>query len=279
VDAVGGERVDVELRAPPSPAGEVAGVGAAGVWGPVAEQPPRGEPSQPFAVVDDRRQQHRSGGDHHVVGHGREATRAPRHERDRSRHRCEGSHSSTTTARSPGRRSAGEQVASDVEGNRGAGDGAVVGSGWHELEQAALGQVGVAGSKFQQVIRAARRARTGERLFTGPRGGRITTAVLRDATHWDEVVTALGYEHLRRHDLRHTGLTWMADAGVPCTSFARSRDTGRSPRHSGTCIRTDSRSPKQPLSCRYTSAGPKQVPNGTRCRSWTRSCPGKTKAR
>ena len=52
------------------------------------------------------------------------------------------------------------------------------------------------------------------RLFTGPRGGRITTAVLRDATHWDEVVTALGYEHLRRHDLRHTGLTWMADAGV-----------------------------------------------------------------
>ncbi|MEV0143939.1 MULTISPECIES: site-specific integrase [unclassified Nonomuraea] len=53
------------------------------------------------------------------------------------------------------------------------------------------------------------------RLFTGPRGGRITTAVLRDATHWDEVVAKLGYEHLRRHDLRHTGLTWMADAGVP----------------------------------------------------------------
>jgi integrase len=41
------------------------------------------------------------------------------------------------------------------------------------------------------------------------------TAVLRDATHWDEVVTQLGYEHLRRHDLRHTGLAWMADAGVP----------------------------------------------------------------
>jgi len=53
------------------------------------------------------------------------------------------------------------------------------------------------------------------RLFTGPRGGRITTAILRDATHWDEVVVRLGYEHLRRHDLRHTGLTWMADAGVP----------------------------------------------------------------
>ncbi|WNI18699.1 tyrosine-type recombinase/integrase [Actinacidiphila sp. ITFR-21] len=53
------------------------------------------------------------------------------------------------------------------------------------------------------------------RLFTGPRGGRISTAVLRDATHWDDVVSRLGYEHLRRHDLRHTGLTWMADAGVP----------------------------------------------------------------
>jgi integrase len=52
------------------------------------------------------------------------------------------------------------------------------------------------------------------RLFTGPRGGRISTAVLRDATHWDDVVSKLGYEHLRRHDLRHTGLTWMADAGV-----------------------------------------------------------------
>src|SRR5262249_10500935 len=45
--------------------------------------------------------------------------------------------------------------------------------------------------------------------------GRITTPVLRGAAHWDEVVTKLGYEHLRRHDLRHTGLTWMADAGIP----------------------------------------------------------------
>ncbi|WP_329138235.1 tyrosine-type recombinase/integrase [Streptomyces sp. NBC_01476] len=63
------------------------------------------------------------------------------------------------------------------------------------------------------------------RLFTGPRGGRITTAVLRDATHWDELVRALGYKHLRRHDLRHTGLTWLADAGVPCTSCGRSPDT------------------------------------------------------
>ncbi|MFE5093338.1 hypothetical protein ACFRCI_24005 [Streptomyces sp. NPDC056638] len=40
--------------------------------------------------------------------------------------------------------------------------------------------------------------------MTGPRGGRISTAVLRDETHWDDVVTKLDYEHLRRHDLRHT---------------------------------------------------------------------------
>jgi integrase len=53
------------------------------------------------------------------------------------------------------------------------------------------------------------------RLLVGPQGGRISTAVLRDATHWDEVVNKLDYEHLRRHNLRHTGLTWMADAGVP----------------------------------------------------------------
>jgi integrase len=59
------------------------------------------------------------------------------------------------------------------------------------------------------------------RVFTGPRGGRISTATLRDATSWDEVVTELGYEHLKRHGLRHTGLTWMADAGVPLHSLRK----------------------------------------------------------
>ncbi|WP_435591324.1 site-specific integrase [Nocardia sp. bgisy118] len=59
------------------------------------------------------------------------------------------------------------------------------------------------------------------RLFVGPRGGRIATAVLRNATHWDEVVTRLGHQHLRRHDLRHTGLTWFADAGVPLHRLQR----------------------------------------------------------
>jgi integrase len=61
----------------------------------------------------------------------------------------------------------------------------------------------------------ARSSLTDGRLFVGPRGGRVTPAVLRDATHWDEVVESIGLGYLRRHDLRHTGLTWMADAGVP----------------------------------------------------------------
>lgn len=40
-------------------------------------------------------------------------------------------------------------------------------------------------------------------------------ATLRDAASWYEVVTELGYEHLKRHGLRRTDLTWMADASVP----------------------------------------------------------------
>jgi integrase len=51
-------------------------------------------------------------------------------------------------------------------------------------------------------------------------GGRIATATLRDATSWDEVVSDLGYEHLKRHGLRHT-LTSMADAGVPLHSLRK----------------------------------------------------------
>jgi integrase len=42
----------------------------------------------------------------------------------------------------------------------------------------------------------------------------ITTATLRDATGWDELVDDLGLAGLVRHGLRHTALTWMADAGV-----------------------------------------------------------------
>jgi integrase len=52
------------------------------------------------------------------------------------------------------------------------------------------------------------------RLLSGPRGGVITTATLRDATRWDDVVRGIGQPGLVRHGLRHTALTWMADAGV-----------------------------------------------------------------
>jgi len=53
-----------------------------------------------------------------------------------------------------------------------------------------------------------------ERLVVGPRGGVITTATLRDATNWDALVSEIGQTGLVRHGLRHTALTWMADAGV-----------------------------------------------------------------
>lgn len=53
------------------------------------------------------------------------------------------------------------------------------------------------------------------RLFTAPNGDRVTIAVLREATDWNDVVVELGHEFLRRHDVHHTGLTWMADAGLP----------------------------------------------------------------
>ena len=46
-----------------------------------------------------------------------------------------------------------------------------------------------------------------------PRGV-ITTTTLRDATGWDALVTELGQPGLVRHGLRHTALTWMADAGI-----------------------------------------------------------------
>lgn len=80
------------------------------------------------------------------------------------------------------------------------------------------------------------------RLFTGPRGGRISTAVLRDATHWDDVITKLGYEHLRRHDLRHTALTWFADAGVPVYVLRRIAGHGSLTTTQRYCTRTSTRS-------------------------------------
>ncbi|MFT4123908.1 MAG: tyrosine-type recombinase/integrase [Microbacteriaceae bacterium] len=54
-----------------------------------------------------------------------------------------------------------------------------------------------------------------DRLLVGPRGGALTTATVRDATNWDQIVKDLGLPDLTRHGLRHTGATWMADAGIP----------------------------------------------------------------
>src|SRR5262245_62667532 len=47
-----------------------------------------------------------------------------------------------------------------------------------------------------------------------------------NATSWDDVVTQFGYEHLKRHGLRHTGLTWMADADVPVHILRKIADHG-----------------------------------------------------
>jgi integrase len=52
-------------------------------------------------------------------------------------------------------------------------------------------------------------------LLCGPRGGVITTASLRNATRWDDLVASMGLHGLRRHDLRHVGATWFANSGVP----------------------------------------------------------------
>lgn len=55
----------------------------------------------------------------------------------------------------------------------------------------------------------------GREAVHDPRSGRITTAVLMDDTHWDEVVTKLGLGAPTRHDLRHTGLNMDSGRGVP----------------------------------------------------------------
>lgn len=65
------------------------------------------------------------------------------------------------------------------------------------------------------LIRLSAGKEPGDPLLRGPRGGVLTTATVRDATKWDELVTNLGLPNLTRHGLRHTGATWLADAGVP----------------------------------------------------------------
>lgn len=52
-------------------------------------------------------------------------------------------------------------------------------------------------------------------VLSGPKGGTLTTATVRDAVDWDNLVARLGMSGLDRHGLRHTGATWFADAGTP----------------------------------------------------------------
>lgn len=54
-----------------------------------------------------------------------------------------------------------------------------------------------------------------EPLLRGPRNGVLTTASVRRATKWDQLVAGLGLPNLTRHGLRHTGATWLADSGIP----------------------------------------------------------------
>ena len=54
-----------------------------------------------------------------------------------------------------------------------------------------------------------------DQLLFGLKGGVLTTVTARDATNWDKIVANLGLPDPTHHGLRHTGATWMADAGVP----------------------------------------------------------------
>lgn len=60
-----------------------------------------------------------------------------------------------------------------------------------------------------------------EPLLRGSRGGVITSASLRRATDWDALLIRLGHNGFRRHGLRQTGATWLANAGVPLDIIAR----------------------------------------------------------
>lgn len=65
------------------------------------------------------------------------------------------------------------------------------------------------------LVRLSAGKKPSDPLLRGPRGGVLTTATVRDATNWDQIVLDLGLPNLTRHGLRHTGATWLADAGVP----------------------------------------------------------------
>jgi integrase len=49
-------------------------------------------------------------------------------------------------------------------------------------------------------------------LFTGPKGNRISRGYIR--THWLRALEATGIENFHEHDIRHVGLTLVAQAGA-----------------------------------------------------------------
>ncbi len=65
-----------------------------------------------------------------------------------------------------------------------------------------VGRLDAASSRQARCSSARRAAGSAPRYSATPRTGTMSKL-------------PLGYEHLVRHDLRHTGLTWMAAAGVP----------------------------------------------------------------
>jgi len=92
-----------------------------------------------------------------------------------------------------------------------------------------------------------------ERLLVGPKGGALTTATVRDATNWDQIVSDLGLPDLTRHGLRRTGAIWMADAGIPLHTPGHPRPPLRPDRRADTCTPTTVTS-HQPQSRRTPSS-------------------------
>jgi hypothetical protein len=127
---------------------------------------------------------------------------------------------------------------------------------------------------FNRATRVYPQSRAATTAGVTPRPTYLTTRAAadsssspRDTTSWDEVVTKLGHEHLRRHDLRHTGLTWMADAAIPIHHLRKIVATGHSPQHSDTYTPTVTRFRTQPYCSRNTSQRPQMVPKPARSRS------------
>lgn len=68
--------------------------------------------------------------------------------------------------------------------------------------------------------RLMKNKRPKRRLLVSPKGGALTTANVRDATNYDQVVKELGSCGLTRHGLQHTGQPRRPTPASRCT-FSR----------------------------------------------------------